>query len=299
MPLDESLEGWSEASRVILSRRLLGTAPTGRISPDEVTTLARAEETTVDRLMTRVLPIARRYARAPISNFYVGAVALGASGSLYLGANLEFGGNALNQSVHAEQSAVANAFGNRERGITAIAVTAAPCGHCRQFLNEITDRSSIRILVDGQPVHTLDTLLPASFGPQDLGITAGMMSRTPAALRFTSEQDDDVARAALDAASRAYAPHTKSRSGCAVTMGPGRVFAGSYLENAAFNPSLSPLQAALVHVVFAGGDFSTIDRVVLVEMKGAAISQRAATETVLAAVSPKARLDLLGALDAA
>ena len=242
----------------------------------------------IEQLMLRLLPTAREFARPPISNFLVGAVALGASGTLYLGANIEMGGNALNQSVHAEQSAVANAYANRERGITAIAVTAAPCGHCRQFLNEITDGAKIRVIVAGEPVRTVDELLPASFGPRNLGMPAGMFSGAPAELRLTSGSGDAMAEAALEAASRAYAPHTKALSGCAVETTPGRIYAGSYLENAAFNPSLPPLQSALVNLVFAGEDFASITRVVLVEMEGAAISHRAATEAALNALAPRA-----------
>lgn len=290
---DDPLHGWTEASRAILRKRLLRPMPTGSIPSDEVAALVRAESADADGLLTRLLPIARSYAHPPISNFRVGAVALGASGALYLGANLEVAGSALNQAVHGEQSAVGNAFGHHEKGIAAIAVTAAPCGHCRQFLNEITDGSRIRILVDGQPVRTLEALLPASFGPQDLGLAAGMMSNMPAPLKLA--RDDDVAAAALDAASRSYAPHTKSPSGCAIAMKSGRIFSGSYLENAAFNPSLSPMQSALVNVQFAAEEFSTIRRVVLVEVNDAAISQRAATETVLAAIAPGVQLEVLEA----
>ena len=84
----------------------------------------------------------------------------------------------------------------------------------------------------------------------------------------------------------------KARSGCAVLFKSGRLFSGSYLENAAFNPSLSPLQSALVRAVFAGEDASTIERVVLVELKGAAISQRPATEAVLESLAAKASLEI-------
>ena len=281
--VDNALQDWTEESRAILRRHL------GSISADDAAALVRNEKTTIERVMNRLLPFARRFARPPISNFHVGAVALGASGALYLGANFEVGGHALNQCIHGEQSAIANAYGNREKGIAAIAVTAAPCGHCRQFLNEITDGGRIRILVDGQPVRTLETLLPASFGPQDLGMPAGMFGSFAPPLHLAT--DDAATRAALEAASRAYAPHTKARSGCAVVG--ANVHAGSYLENAAFNPSLSPLQSALVRLIFAGEDLTAIKRVVLVEMKNAAISQRASTEAVLSAIAPKARLDVL------
>src|SRR6185369_7517369 len=45
---------------------------------------------------------AQSYARPLLTNFRVGAVVRGTSGALYLGANLEFPGVGLNQTVHAE-----------------------------------------------------------------------------------------------------------------------------------------------------------------------------------------------------
>ena len=52
-----------------------------------------------------------------------------------------------------------------------------PCGRCRQILNEAAERSKTDILVhcasgDGSAVATyrLSELLPAAFGPKDLGM---------------------------------------------------------------------------------------------------------------------------------
>ena len=47
---------------------------------------------------------------SPHSNFYVGAIAVGDSGNFYFGANMEFVGVPLSASIHAEQSAVMNAW---------------------------------------------------------------------------------------------------------------------------------------------------------------------------------------------
>src|SRR6187549_3071821 len=68
----------------------------GRMSPEDVKALATGG---VERLMTELLPVAREFARPPLSNFHVGAVALGTSGALYLGANFEVAHNALNQAI--------------------------------------------------------------------------------------------------------------------------------------------------------------------------------------------------------
>lgn len=292
---DGLLAGWSEVSRTIVRTSLSGSDSTGWIAPKDVETLVHELKSSVEKLMVELLPVARHFARPPISSFRVGAVARGASGALYLGANFEVPGVALNQTIHAEQSSIANAYGHREHGIAALAVTDAPCGHCRQFMNEITDASALRVIVKGQPVRTLPELLPSSFGPKDLGMKAGMFTSAGTKLRLLSATHDALARAALDAASRAYAPYTKAPSGCALTTASGRIFAGSYIENAAFNPSLSPLQSALVNVVFGGEDPSSIRSAVLVEVRDAVISQRPATEAVLGALAPSAHLDVLPA----
>ena len=56
----------------------------------------------------------------------------GVSGRILLGVNLELYGLPLNQSVHAEQFVIANAVRVGERRLTRLAVSAEPCGHCRQ-----------------------------------------------------------------------------------------------------------------------------------------------------------------------
>src|ERR1700750_2683197 len=82
----------------------------------------------VGPLMIALLPYAAAYARVPVSNYTVGAVALGMPNgapipNIYLGANFEFTGEALSFTVHAEQSASANAWLHGEQGIQALAIS--------------------------------------------------------------------------------------------------------------------------------------------------------------------------------
>lgn len=78
-----------------------------------------------------LLPLAAACSVAPISKFYVGAVARGVSGNLYFGANMEFRGASMQQTVHAEQSAVTHAGCAEKNGwsrsplITPLAATVA------------------------------------------------------------------------------------------------------------------------------------------------------------------------------
>jgi len=162
--------------------------------------------------MLERLAEAQSYARPAVSGFRVGAAVRGTSGTIYLGANIEFRGESLGQTVHAEQAALSNAFMHDEPGIEAIAVSAAPCGHCRQFLYEFAGGRDIEILVPGQPAITLSALLPRPFGPRDLNVTGGPLSRTKIAM----ENIESVAQAARYAAANAYAPYTNSPSGVAI-----------------------------------------------------------------------------------
>jgi cytidine deaminase len=239
--------------------------------------------------MLELLPKAQSYARPALTNFRVGAVVRGTSGAIYLGANIEFAGASLGQTVHAEQAALANAFMHDEPGVEAIAVSAPPCGHCRQFLYEFAEGRDIDILLPEQPAIGLSALLPRPFGPADLNVTQGPLSRT----RIAMEDVENVAQAARYAAANAYAPYSNSPSGVAIRSRRGNIYRGSYIENAAFNPSLPPLQVALVAMAMANEDFSDIAEAVLAEAANNSISQLSATKSVLAAIAPRAEFRLL------
>jgi cytidine deaminase len=225
-----------------------------------------------------LLAQAAAYAKPPVSNFKVGSVAVGRSGKSYLGANVEFAGEALSFTVHAEQAAVVNAWMNGETAIDVVATSAAPCGYCRQFLNELVTASELRIVINAEEI-ALAELLPHSFGPRDLGVTGGLLA--PAAHDLSIDEDDEPARAALAAANMSYAPYSKAYAGVALRTHAGTIVTGAYAENAAFNPSLSPLEAALSQLNMAGGAWSDIAEAVLVQ---AAEMHTSATRTVLSAI---------------
>jgi cytidine deaminase len=132
------LPQFNDKSRDQILRLLKAPGFSGQIPASEVASLADSERKTVEALMVDLLPFARAYSRPPISNYLVGAVARGTSGNLYLGANIEIPGHSLGFSVHGEQSALSNAYMHSDQGVSAIAVTAAPCGHCRQFMKELS-----------------------------------------------------------------------------------------------------------------------------------------------------------------
>ena len=239
-----------------------------------------------------LLPQAAALARPPISNFKVGAVARGASGKMYFGTNVEFAGEALSFTVHAEQSAVVNAWMSGESGIDVVGTSAAPCGYCRQFLNELVTAADLTVVMPGE-TRTLAELLPSSFGPRDLGITGGLLQRDDHGLAI--DERDATATAALAAANMSYAPYSKSYAGVALRTQDGGIVSGAYAENVAFNPSLSPLQAALSQLNLGGGAWSDIAEVVLVRVDGLHDS---ATRVVLNAIG-NASLRILPARNSA
>jgi cytidine deaminase len=287
------LPKFSERSRALLSQVLEDPKFSGRIPASAVEALGKSENASVNDLMLGLLPLAQTYSRAPISNFFVGVVARGVSGSLYLGANIEISGQCLGFAVHAEQSALSNAYMNSEQSVTSLAVVGgAPCGHCRQFMEEISPAGEILILIPNQPPAKLASILPAAFGPAALGATQGALPIRKANLSLSGEADA-LNAAALDAACRSYAPYSKSPAGVAIRTNDGRIFQGCYIENVAFNPSLSPLQTAVVQLIAAGQAYSAISAATLVEVQDSKISQRAVTETVLAALAPQLKLKVV------
>ena len=239
-----------------------------------------------EQRMQALLPAAAALALPAISDFRVGAVAQGESGALYLGANLEFAGLPLSFSVHAEQAAISSAWLSGETGVRALAVTAAPCGLCRQFLAELGDLERLRIFVAGSPPQTLATLLPQAFGPGDLGIDDALFRPRRNGLALAPAATlDALTRAALAAADRSYAPYSRTPAGVALETEDGAIYAGRYAESAAFNPSLSPVAAALSQLALSGTSFARIVRAVLAEAEGP-ISQREAAKALLGAAAP-------------
>lgn len=71
----------------------------------------------------------------------------------------------------------------------------------------------------------------------------------------------------------------------------GKIYKGSYMESAAYNPSLGPFQAALVAFVAAGGGaYERIVAAALVEKKDATVKQEATGRLLMHSISPKSQV---------
>ena len=263
------------------------------LSSDVFEQLMAKTQMTDSELRVALLPLAAAYSVAPISNFFVGAIARGHSGTLYFGANMEFVGTCLSHSVHAEQSAISHAWVKGETGIRDITINYSPCGHCRQFMNELTTAKELIVQLPERAAKTLQEYLPESFGPADLNISDALMTQVNHGM--TTEATESLVQEACCAANRAHAPYTKNFSGVAVKAKDGRIFAGMYAENAAFNPSLPPLQVALINMNMAGYALSELEEAALVEKADSTISHLSNTQATLEALNPDIPLTYVAA----
>ena len=114
-------------------------------------------------LYERALAVAER-AYAPYSRFHVGAAVLARDGRVFLGVNVENAAYPL--GVCAEKSALTRAVtdGLRPGDFEAIAITASPCGGCRQWLHELGLDRVTYARAGGEVVTKTPTeLLPDTF----------------------------------------------------------------------------------------------------------------------------------------
>ena len=87
------------------------------------------------RLVERAEEVAKR-AYAPYSNYQVGAVVRTADGREFEGANVENAAYPLTQCAEKTAIGAAASAGYRPGDIAAVAISASPCGGCRQWLYE-------------------------------------------------------------------------------------------------------------------------------------------------------------------
>ena len=116
-----------------------------------------------DELLDRARTVAAR-AYAPYSNYLVGAALRSRDGRIYEGVNVENAAYPL--GICAEKTAIACAVvdGCRPGDLVEIAITASPCGGCRQWLHEFRIERVTFPKADGQVVSfTPGELLPETW----------------------------------------------------------------------------------------------------------------------------------------
>jgi len=122
-----------------------------------------------------VARVAHARAYAPYSRFAVGAAIVDEHGAVHAGCNVENAAYPLGTCAEAGAlSALVLAGARQARGVVVVGTGGSwitPCGGCRQKLREFGQPDmpifSATLQALG-PVHSLDALLPQSFGPSHL-----------------------------------------------------------------------------------------------------------------------------------
>ena len=270
----------------------------GRLDPQQILQLCNILELDPEQLLKTLMPLAASMSTSTISGFCVGAIVEGyrenAQGPFYLGANLEISGQPLKMTIHAEQSAISNAWHQGETRLRRLYVNEAPCGHCRQFMNELNQVEDMEFVVnrlanDQKKIYRISDLLPDAFGPANLKQEERLLSASVESLT-SPEPEDALVVAATEAAGQSYAPYSGCRSGIALLLESGDIITGQYAENVAFNPGMTAIEAALCNLRLnnLGKPESKIVDAVLLE-KSTDISHRASVEAILEGMNTKLR----------
>ena len=200
-----------------------------------------------------------------------------------MGANLEIRSEALFHSVHAEQAAVSHAWLEGAQGIKSVTISTSPCGHCRQFIQELDRDDDILIHVSNKETQKLSKLMHDPFSPADLDIKEFLLGQPEQQLFLHAE--DHLTKETLKQANLSYAPYSKNQAAVAIMTKDQQYFYGRYAENAAFNPSLLPMQCALSALSRSKYKPADIERVLLLESNQGKISLKNASENALKAVT--------------
>ena len=125
------------------------------------------------------------------------------------------------------------------------------------------DTGSLKIHLPHSRNNRLADFLPDSFSPKDLDIAERLL--LPVRHNIGQPENlDALQQAAFQAASTCHAPYSHAYAGADLLTADGTVFAGRYAENAAYNPSLPPLQVAINLLRLDGRSEAEVRRAVLV-----------------------------------
>ena len=244
-------------------------------------------------VMLLALPSAERLASPPISGFVVGAVGLEReSGDLLLGGNVEVPGADLAATVHGEGFVFTRAF-SRGTSIAVLAIgEARPCGHCRQTITEFADWRDLTLIDPLGHALSMADLYPWPFTPEDLGELGIVAGATPwPSLAIHDERvPADVVAALENAGRRAHAPYSQCPAAIALTLSDDAIVTGATIENAAFDPTIGPLQAAIVELLARGRGYADVASAVLATTADGDVRPNAGVRSVLAAIAPSAPL---------
>ena len=135
--------------------------------------MAEPDNKTLQEMAKRAKAISEK-AYCPYSKFHVGAVVLTDDGQMFEGCNVENASYGL--TICAERNAVFHTIAQGKQKIAAVVIytptpkPSAPCGACRQVINEFGPDALIMSVCEGNEMlkKKLSELLPDAFGPANL-----------------------------------------------------------------------------------------------------------------------------------
>ncbi len=251
-----------------------------------------------DELMLLSLGKARDFAHPPISDFFVGCVGRETeSGNLVFGGNLEFVGAHIGNTVHGEGFVFTRSF-SRGTAIETIAIGEAhPCAHCRQYLSEYAATAALTLIDPFGHRLKMADLYPWPFDPDYLGekgILPGEVRHADLELEPVGNLvSAAVAAKLIELGRRSYTPYGKSPAAIVLTLSDGTLIGGSAIESVSFNPTISPLQAAMIDLFAHGYAATDIKAAVIATSDGAQVDYILHTVDALGAIAPGVTLRML------
>lgn len=258
--------------------------------------IARYQLASVEELMLLVLGAAKTIARPPISSFFVGAVGLEReTGNLILGGNIEFPGTHLGLTVHGEGFVFTRAA-SRGTTIETIAIGEAhPCAHCRQYISEFATSRELTLIDPLGHRLTMAQLYPWPFDPDYLGEVGAIAGAYDGTLGLaSSDWPATIADRLLDAGRRAHAPYSKCPGAVVLALRDGQLVSGFSIESVAFNPTMGPLQAAVINLIAHGYEAADIVEAALGTRLGGNVDYSLSVTELLGKLAPQAPLSIVG-----
>jgi len=248
-----------------------------------------------DQLMVHLIALAQKRSDPSISGFPVGAVGLEAeTGALVLGSNMEFPGSSLSMTMHGEGFVATRAFSRGQRLVRIAISEAHPCAHCRQYLCEFDWRDNLELIDPLGHRLKLADLYPWPFDPAYLGehgARPGRRGARPAVQPGTKESG--ALEALIDAGARGHMPYSGAPAAVVIETHDGALIRGVGIESVAFNPTIMPIQAALVDLVAHGYSYVDIDHVHVGFDPNGPVDHRAATQLMVEALAPGAKTSIV------
>ncbi|KQT47269.1 hypothetical protein ASG47_11895 [Devosia sp. Leaf420] len=239
---------------------------------------------------------AREMAKPLISDFHVGAVGLETeTGNLILGGNVEFPTTHLGYTLHGEGFVFTRAM-SRGTNIAVIAIGEAhPCAHCRQCLAEYAASDRLELIDPLGHTLKLSDLYPWPFDPAYLGERGAVPGRELwPDLRFEEDSASPAAKTLLAAGRRSHSPYSKCPGALTLHLRDGAAVTGTAIESVAFNPTIHPVQSALVDLLAHGYGYADILGASLGTVRGGAVDYTASTRELLSRIAPDAPVMVMG-----